>query len=119
VSDPPARFKDVCLDARDHQTLADWWCTAIGYRRAHSREARRPEWPVLLVDPAGAGPALWVNPVPEPKTTKNRMHIDVVGDTEALLRTGATLVRPRDGDIDWDILADPEGNEFCCFSAEP
>jgi hypothetical protein len=36
--------------------------------------------------------------------------------TEELLALGATLVRKRGGDIEWDILADPEGNEFCAFT---
>ncbi|WP_308121774.1 VOC family protein [Actinotalea ferrariae] len=116
---PPARFKDLCLDARDHQHLADWWCTALGYRRARPRDgagARPPGDPVLLVDPAGHGPDLWINPVPEPKVVKNRMHVDVVGDRDALLAAGATLVRARDDEIRWDVLADPEGNELCCFA---
>ncbi|MGY1600868.1 VOC family protein [Geodermatophilus sp. SYSU D00815] len=112
----PARFKDLCLDARDHQALADWWCAALGYvRRDGDRPARDP---VAIEDPSGAGPLIWVNPVPEPKTVKNRLHVDVDGDREALLAAGATLVRARDGDIRWDVLADPEGNEFCCFSHE-
>ncbi|MDK3257241.1 hypothetical protein [Blastococcus capsensis] len=34
----PARFKDLCLDARDHQALADWWCAAIGYTRGECDE---------------------------------------------------------------------------------
>ena len=33
MADAPARFKDLCLDARDHQALADWWCAAMGYVR--------------------------------------------------------------------------------------
>ena len=51
---------------------------------------------------------------------KNRMHFDVLGDTEALLAAGATLVRAATGrrDIEWDVLADPEGNEFCVFTPE-
>ena len=109
-----ARFKDLCLDANDHQALADWWCRALGYTR-HSSDERPPEWPVPIVDPTGAGPLIWVVPVPERKTVKNRMHMDVFGDTPALLASGATLVRARGGDIEWDVLADPEGNEFCVF----
>jgi hypothetical protein len=46
------------------------------------------------------------------------MHHDVVGDTDALLAAGATLLRRRGGDIGWDVLADPEGNEFCCFAPD-
>ncbi|TDD50329.1 VOC family protein [Saccharopolyspora elongata] len=115
----PARFKDLALDALDHQALADWWCRAIGYvRRDSLADAgdRPAEWPVPIVDPAGVGPLIWLNPVREPKNGKNRMHLDVVGDRDELLALGATLVRARDEEIGWDILADPEGNEFCAFA---
>jgi hypothetical protein len=132
MADAPARFKDLCLDARDHQTLADWWCAALGYvRRDDLEDAETPgdddprphDWPVPIVDPSGAGPLMWIVPVPEPKIVKNRMHFDVVGDTAELLSAGATLIRPRDdGDspdsIEWDVLSDPEGNEFCVFAPE-
>lgn len=116
-----ARFKDLCLDAGDHHAQADWWCRVLGYVRRDERASgeRRPtDWPVPIVDPSGSGPLIWIVPVPEPKTVKNRMHIDVYGDTQAILALGATLVRPIGGDIEWDVLADPEGNEFCVF-AEP
>ncbi|MFL6125670.1 VOC family protein [Actinophytocola sp.] len=118
----PARFKDLCLDANDHQALADWWCVAMGYVRKDVHEpprdgsVRPAEWPVPLVDPAGRGPLIWVNPVAEKKAVKNRVHFDVDGDTEELLGLGATLVRRKDDEIGWDILADPEGNEFCVFA---
>ncbi len=52
------------------------------------------------------------------------MHFDVLGDTQALLATGAALVRLRDADTEpdganeWEVLADPEGNEFCVFSPD-
>jgi hypothetical protein len=111
-----ARFKDLCLDANDHQALADWWCDVLGYQRDDDNGRQPRDLPVPIVDPAGTGPTIWFNPVPEPKTVKNRMHIDVAGDTETLLRAGATVVRRKGGDIRWDILADPEGNEFCCFA---
>ena len=54
--------------------------------------------------------------MPEPKTVKNRVHIDVVtDDVDALIAHGATVVRgPGDG-IDFHVLADPDGNEFCAF----
>ncbi|GAA0798324.1 VOC family protein [Spirilliplanes yamanashiensis] len=113
-----ARFKDLCLDAADHQALADWWCAALGYVRHEGEAPGDPSGPVPIVDPAGRGPMIWLNPVPEPKTVKNRLHFDVDGDTGALLAAGATLVRARGGDISWDVLADPEGNEFCCFAPE-
>jgi hypothetical protein len=130
MADAPARFKDLCLDARDHQTLADWWCSALGYVRRDDVEppedgwTRPADWPVPIVDRDGVGPLMWIVPVLEPKIVKNRMHFDVIGDTAALRAAGATLIRPRDldtepdGAIEWDVLADPEGNEFCVFSPE-
>ena len=52
--------------------------------------------------------------VPEPRTVKNRIHWDVeTRDVTALLDRGATLLRGPDDEIDWSVLADPEGNEFC------
>ena len=119
----PARFKDLCLDARDHQTLADWWCAALGYVRRDELEdddgdPRPTDWPVPIVDPSGEGPLMWIVPVPEPKIVKNRMHFDVVGETWPLIAAGARMVRDRDAEIEWSILADPEGNEFCVFSPD-
>ncbi|MGA5641050.1 VOC family protein [Streptomyces cinereoruber] len=115
--DAPARFKDLAIDAVDHQALADWWCAAIGYARSPMADgSTRPrEWPVPLVDGAGAGPLIWVNPVAEEKTVKNRMHLDVWGDPDRLVAMGATMVRARDHEIEWWVMADPEGNEFCVF----
>jgi hypothetical protein len=108
-----ARFKDVCLDAGDNSRVADWWCRALGYVR---RDADLdPHDPICIVDPSGSGPAIWINEVPEAKVVKNRMHLDVIGTTEELLGMGATLLRAHDAEIDWDILADIEGNEFCVF----
>jgi hypothetical protein len=127
MADAPARFKDLCLDALDHQKLADWWCAAIGYVRRdqledaqtpEDDEPRPPDWPVPIVDPTGVGPLMWIVPVPEPKIVKNRVHFDVLGDTAALLAAGATMVRMREDDIEWDVLSDPEGNEFCVFTPE-
>ena len=54
MADAPARFKDLCLDATDHQALADWWCGAMGYVRRD--EVAPPEegwtrpldWPVPI-----------------------------------------------------------------------
>jgi hypothetical protein len=116
-----ARFKDLCLDATDHQMLASWWCDVLGYRRRTPDDPddptweRPPEWPVPIVDPTGAGPLIWIVPVPEAKTVKNRMHIDVFGDVAEIVGRGARVVLPRGDDREWDVLVDPEGNEFCVF----
>jgi hypothetical protein len=117
-----ARFKDLVIDAADHHKLADWWCAAMGYVRKDEHEPpadgwlRPLDWPVPIVDPAGHGPQIWVVPVPEGKTTKNRVHLDVWGSVEELVELGASVLRERDDEIDWDVLADPEGNEFCVFT---
>ncbi|MCZ7415635.1 MULTISPECIES: VOC family protein [unclassified Streptomyces] len=114
-----ARFKDLVLDANDHQALADWWCAALGYTRRLPPPGEAdppPEWPVPIHDPHGNGPLIWVSPVPESKAVKNRMHLDVWGNADELLALGATLLRAREGERDWDVLADPEGNEFCVFA---
>jgi hypothetical protein len=104
----PAKFKDLCLDAADDRALAQWWCTAMGYTlRFDQIDEGVPEW---------SGPLIWINLVPEANTVKNRMHLDVTGVTSELVAAGATLVRRRDAEIRWDILADPEGNEFCVFA---
>ena len=56
-------------------------------------------------------------PVPEPKTVKNRIHWDVdTADVGQLVAAGATVLRERDDEIGWTVLADPEGNEFCAFT---
>ena len=49
-------------------------------------------------------------------SVKNRMHLDVVGHKAELRSLGATMVRARYEEIDGDVLADPEGDEFCVFA---
>jgi hypothetical protein len=113
----PASFKDLCLDAADDRALAEWWCTAMGYRlKLGTRGEYEGAWIGAIEDPAGRGPVIWINRVPETKAVKNRMHHDVYGDVQELLALGATLVRARDEEIQWDVMADPEGNEFCVFT---
>jgi hypothetical protein len=118
-------LKDICFDCRDAWTLGHWWAEVLDYRvRPHTeddlRQLRaegidRPEDdPNIAVDPPdGKGPTFWFCRVPEPKVVKNRVHVDVYGDVDALVARGATLVDslPR-----WTVLADPEGNEFCVFA---
>jgi len=99
-----ARFKDLCLDAVDPARLGQFWAAVLG--RAWDAE-----------DEAVTGPTpqhrIWVNKVPEPKTVKHRVHLDVyireLADLEAL---GATILEPQ---RDWTVMADPEGGEFCAF----
>ena len=117
----PARFKDLCLDARDHQALADWWCDAMGYvRDVESGEQRPPEKSVPIVDPTGRGPLIWVIPVPEHKVVKNRVHLDVLApDLETSTNEALALGARKQGDVvleddgAFQVLLDPEDNELC------
>jgi hypothetical protein len=112
----PAKFKDICLDAADDRALAEWWCAAMGYRlKIGTQGDWLGKWIGAIEDPAGEGPLIWITRVPEGKTLKNRMHHDVYGDVQELLALGATLLREPDEKIDWHVMADPEGNEFCVF----
>jgi hypothetical protein len=77
--------------------------------------------PSVVIGPPGDGPTVWFNRVPEPKSTKNRVHIDInlqsVKEIDRLLELGVRILRPL-GAVEnepWVILADPEGNEFCAF----
>ena len=66
-------------------------------------------------------------PVPEPKTGKNRVHLDLASSSaedqaaqvRRLLDLGATRVDIGQGDVPWQVLADPEGNEFCVLEPRP
>jgi hypothetical protein len=119
------RLKDIVVDCRDPWTLAHWWAETIGYRvRPHTEEdlaqlraegIDRPEDdPNIATDPAdGNGPSLWFCKVPESKAVKNRLHLDVFGDVDMLVRRGATVVSIQ---RNWTVMLDPEGNEFCVFT---
>jgi catechol 2,3-dioxygenase-like lactoylglutathione lyase family enzyme len=103
-----ATFKDLCIDATDPQTLATFWGRALGLepRSQASGDA-------YLNGPTPAH-RIWVNKVPEPKTVKHRMHLDVfAGSVEEIERLGAKVL---DADsFHWTVMADPEGGEFCVF----
>jgi hypothetical protein len=111
--DAPGGPFELVVDAADPLAIATWWAERTG-ASVHQREGRPEVW---LEEVAGFPYMFWVfAPVPEPKTVKNRVHWDVTGDAGALVAAGATVLRPADDEIRWTVLADPEGNEFCCFS---
>jgi hypothetical protein len=109
---------EVVVDAADPERMATWWAEAFGVA---PQNKGKPWWWVQDVPGMPtSGPvfALVFNPVPEPKTVKNRMHWDVYGDPADFLDRGATHlwdVPGRTRPIAWTTLADPEGNEFCVF----
>jgi hypothetical protein len=69
------------------------------------------------------GLELWFEPAAAPKEGKNRVHLDLAGgpdptaEVERLLELGAARIDIGQGDVPWDVLADPEGNEFCVLRA--
>jgi hypothetical protein len=69
---------------------------------------------IIRLDGPGPRDTAWVNAVPEPKTGKNRLHLDVhTGSVAELEALGATVL---DDTLPWTVMADPEGNEFCLFT---
>jgi predicted enzyme related to lactoylglutathione lyase len=105
---------EFTLDCCDLDREAEFWQTAAGLR-VEGRIADR------YVAMRGHGVALTLQRVPEPKTVKNRLHLDLlVDDVEGELRRleslGASRItaaaRHEYGQT-WFVLADPEGNEFC------
>jgi hypothetical protein len=116
VRDPDAlpdyRIYEVVVDAADPVTIASWWAERYNADVCHDQD-RGFSW---IEGVCGMPWPMVFQSVPEPKTVKNRIHWDVWGETATFLATGATLLRGRDDEIGWDVLADPEGNEFCVFS---
>jgi len=134
----------VVIDAARPAAVAEFWAAALGYV-VQPPPPGYDSWPALLrelgvpedqwesrsavVDPEGRGPRIYIQQVPEPKTVKNRVHLDVqVGaavepaerqavvarEVERLTQLGASHLRTYDemGEH-WVVMADPEGNEFC------
>ncbi|MFG2866373.1 VOC family protein [Streptomyces sp. NPDC048338] len=109
--------RHVTVDCSDAYTLATFWAAVLDSKIGDDDEPGDPE---ALVETAGT--ALLFVTVPERKSVKNRVHLDLQPqdrtrdqEVERLLELGATLVgdhRREDGK-GWVTLADPEGNEFC------
>ncbi|MFE0510950.1 VOC family protein [Streptomyces sp. NPDC058964] len=108
-------IRHVTIDCADAYALGSFWSQALG-QPLH--EDDNPGDPEALIEGAGL---LFVT-VPDPKTVKNRVHLDLQPqdrtrdeEVERLLGLGATLVndRRREDGTGWAVLADPEGNEFC------
>jgi len=114
------RWDQVIVDAADPVALGRWWAEAL-------------EWQVVSDDPEEFEiraapdrlPGLLFVRVPEPKTVKNRLHLDLRPDADQagavarLESLGATRVDVGQGEQTWTVLADPEGNEFCVLRVLP
>jgi hypothetical protein len=115
------RWQCICVDSTDPGRIASFWEQALGWRRTYDSADE-----VVLEPPAGS-PEDGVSPdilflrVPEEKSVKNRLHLDLRPDDQAaevarLEALGAVRVdvgQSRAGDrVTWVVLADPDGNEF-------
>jgi hypothetical protein len=107
---PAYRGYELVVDSRDAESQARWWAAAYGIEPEIDD---KPYWSVTNV-PGLPFESIVFDPVPEPKTVKNRIHWDVYGEVDHLTAAGATVLAelPR-----WTVLADPEGNEFCVFAS--
>jgi hypothetical protein len=133
----------VTIDSAAPHPLADWWAEALGWEREPSdeafirtmieqglaRESDTMQYGGELVwvegaairHPTAAAPRVLFQLVPEPKTVKNRVHLDVrvgpddlAAEVERLVARGATVLHEgRQGPHRWVTIADPEGNELC------
>jgi hypothetical protein len=105
-----ARFKDLCMDATDPARLGEFWAEVLGRSWEPDGDGEG-----LLRGPTGRH-TIWISRVPEPKTVKHRVHLDIYARRLADLETlGSTVVRPAGDDRTWTVMADPEGGEYCAF----
>jgi catechol 2,3-dioxygenase-like lactoylglutathione lyase family enzyme len=111
-----SRFTELVIDCADPQRVASFWCAVLGWQVVD----RGPLGEVEIGGDGPPGVTLVFVPVPEPKTVKNRVHIDVnpvesdqAEEVQRLLDLGARRVDVGQGEQAWVVLADPEGNEFC------
>lgn len=118
-------FQAVCVDSNDPSSLAGFWEQVLGWRRTYDDGEE-----VVLEPPAGSpedgvSPDLLLLKVPEGKSVKNRLHIDLrpddrdaeVARLEALGARRVDVGQSREPEATWVVLADPEGNEFCVLRA--
>lgn len=133
-----SRFAQIVFDAHDPRALARFWCAVLDYKvieeteetveivpqsypSAWTDDATR-EWKAS-VRAAPPVPTIMFLPVPETKTVKNRLHVDLrpIGsqedEVERILQLGATRADIGQGDVGWVVMHDPEGNEFCVLSS--
>jgi hypothetical protein len=115
------RLTSITVDSVDYVAQARWWAEALGTRV--TGEAEDEAWLTL---PCGL--ELLFGPVPEPKATKNRIHLDLatyspddyLAVVDRLVGLGAEPVDVgQPDDVDWMVLADPEGNELCVLEPRP
>ena len=126
------RWYTVVVEAQDHHALGAWWARALDWNIRFDTEDEVvlvPKWAGELGPTLGFAqvpPGLVFVPVEHHKEGQNRLHLDFAPHTsqdrdaeiERLIDLGATRVDVGQGpEVTWDVLADPEGNEFCVLSS--
>ena len=112
------RWLELCMDTvEDGPRLGEFWAAVIGGELRNSPDDPAGD----VVVPGLEGGGISMCPVPEAKTVKHRLHLDVyttaIADLEAL---GATVLIPaEESGLGWTVMQDPEGGEFCAFLREP
>jgi predicted enzyme related to lactoylglutathione lyase len=109
----------ITIDCADSRSLAAFWSAALGWDVVYDEDDG-----AALQARDGSEPMLYLQPVPEPKTGKNRAHVDLSArdydvELDRLLGLGATRVQATQGPGGRRsiVLADPQGNEFCLTEA--
>jgi hypothetical protein len=117
-----AAIRDIVVDCAHPAALARFWAAVLDdyavapYTEEELARIGDPEDdPTVLVEPAGDGPRFFFVKVPEPKTGKNRLHLDLRApefepELNRLVGLGALVYADLP---EWTVLQDPEGNEFC------
>jgi hypothetical protein len=119
----------LTVDCADAYSLSQWWKPVLGYEDVPGDPNLPGHDECMIVDPAGKGVSVLFIEVPEGKSAKNRLHLDLrpranLRDTEIerLIAHGATVFGDHRGKYGpgtgWVTLADPEGNEFCVLRSE-
>jgi Glyoxalase-like domain len=112
----------MVIDANDPGRLARFWAGALDWAVEEEEGAEEADvWPRGYEYPDPVALPLVFVPVAEPKTVKNRVHLDLASRSaehqaslvERVLGLGARRLDIGQGDVPWAVLADPEGNEFC------
>jgi predicted enzyme related to lactoylglutathione lyase len=112
----PVTLHHVVVDAHDLPKLARFWTQALGWTVLSERALE-----IVIGPDVNAPVGICFMPVTDPKTVKNRVHLDLTTsaadrdkEIERLIALGAHRVDiGQTGNESWTVLADPEGNEFC------
>lgn len=123
----PTRLVQLVIDAAEPGRLARFWAKALGWEVDAEESGEVDVWPAGFSYPGPAALPLVFVPVPEAKTGKNRVHLDLAtesaahqaAEVERLLALGAAPADISQRDVPWTVLADPEGNEFCVLDPRP